>query len=244
MKQNWFSTIGKFINSNLMQLIRTAVILSLILVAAVGGNVWRMYASFGQVVTTEFELQKLAGEIVHLDEVLTMSARMAASTGSLEWEQRYVIFEPKLDQAIKRAIELAPEAYANQPAATDEANIKLVNMEHKSFDLVRQGKQQEALELLFSPEYERQKQIYAEGINQTIAALETRIESNLNYYRRNLFMSGLFSLLSFPILLLAWSTILRLINWYVRQKKQAEITLRAAKLQLEKNNKSLETIKK
>ena len=240
MKQNWFSTIGKFINSNLMQLIRTAVILSLILVAAVGGNVWRMYASFGQVVTTEFELQKLAGEIVHLDEVLTMSARMAASTGSLEWEQRYVIFEPKLDQAIKRAIELAPEAYANQPAATDEANIKLVNMEHKSFDLVRQGKQQEALELLFSPEYERQKQIYAEGINQTIAALETRIESNLNYYRRNLFMSGLFSLLSFPILLLAWSTILRLINWYVRQKKQAEITLRAAKLQLEKNNKSLE----
>ena len=240
MKQNWFSTIGKFINSNLMQLIRTAVILSLILVAAVGGNVWRMYASFGQVVTTEFELQKLAGEIVHLDEVLTMSARMAASTGSLEWEQRYVIFEPKLDQAIKRAIELAPEAYANQPAATDEANIKLVNMEHKSFDLVRQGKQAEALELLFSPEYQLQKQIYAIGINKTIAALETRINFNLDYYRRNLLMSGLFSLLSVPILLLAWSTILRLINWYVRQKKQAEITLRSAKLQLEKNNKTLE----
>ena len=240
MKQNWFSTIGKFINSNLMQLIRTAVILSLILVAAVGGNVWRMYASFGQVVTTEFELQKLAGKIVHLDEVLTMSARMAASTGSLEWEQRYVIFEPKLDQAIKRAIELAPEAYANQPAATDEANIKLVNMEHKSFDLVRQGKQAEALELLFSPEYQLQKQIYAMGINKTIAALETRINFNLDYYRRNLLMSGLFSLLSVPILLLAWSTILRLINWYVRQKKQAEITLRSAKLQLEKNNKTLE----
>ena len=240
MKQNWFSTIGKFINSNLMQLIRTAVILSLILVAAVGGNVWRMYASFGQVVTTEFELQKLAGKIVHLDEVLTMSARMAASTGSLEWEQRYVIFEPKLDQAIKRAIELAPEAYANQPAATDEANIKLVNMEHKSFDLVRQGKQAEALELLFSPEYQLQKQIYAIGINKTIAALETRINFNLDYYRRNLLMSGLFSLLSVPILLLAWSTILRLINWYVRQKKQAEITLRSAKLQLEKNNKTLE----
>lgn len=239
MKRN-STFIGWFISSNLMPLITGAVILSLILVASVGWNVWRMYGDFTKVVTTEFELQKLAGKIVHLDEVLTMSARMAASTGSLEWEQRYVIFEPKLDQAIKRAIELAPEAYANQPAATDEANIKLVNMEHKSFDLVRQGKQQEALELLFSPEYERQKQIYAEGINQTIAALETRIESNLNYYRRNLFMSGLFSLLSVPILLLAWSTILRLINWYVRQKKQAEITLRAAKLQLEKNNKSLE----
>ena len=65
----------------------------------------------------------MAGEIVHLDEVLTMSARMAASTGSLKWEQRYGIFEPKLDKAIKRAIELAPEAYANHPAATDAATL-------------------------------------------------------------------------------------------------------------------------
>ena len=107
-------------------------------------------------------------------------------------------------------------------------------MEHKSFDLVRQGKQEEALELLFSPEYELQKQIYAIGINKTIAALETRIDFNLDYYRRNLFMSGLFSLLSFPILLLAWSTILRFNKLVCTSKKQAEITLRGAKLQLEK----------
>jgi hypothetical protein len=42
-------------------------------------------------------LQQLSDEIIYLDEVLTMSARMAASTGNLEWENRYRTFEPKLD---------------------------------------------------------------------------------------------------------------------------------------------------
>lgn len=239
MKRN-STFIGWFISSNLMPLITGAVILSLILVASVGWNVWRMYGDFTKVVTTEFELQKLAGEIVHLDEVLTMSARMAATTGDLEWEERYRRFEPKLDKAIKQAIKLAPETYANQPAATDAANIKLVKMENEAFDLVRQGKQAEAIEVLFSQEYKLQKQIYAIGINETIRDLETRVQSNLEYYRKSLFRSSLLSLLIFPILLLAWVAVLRLINWYIRQRRRAEQSLKAATLELEETNRTLE----
>src|SRR5216110_3264690 len=41
--------------------------------------------------------EELQGTIIHLDEVLTMSARMAAATGDQQWEARYRKFEPQLD---------------------------------------------------------------------------------------------------------------------------------------------------
>ncbi len=112
-------------------------------------------------------IAQLQGRIVHLDEVLTMSARMAAQTGDLSWEERYRRFEPKLDEAIKEAEALAPEAYSGEGAAqTNAANIALVAMEDRAFDLVRQGRMGEAQAVLLSDEYEEQKRIYAQGMTR------------------------------------------------------------------------------
>ena len=72
---------------------------------------WKIYDSYTithAVGKRGFHLQELQGVIIHLDEVLTMSARMAAATGDLQWEQRYRTFEPQLESAIKQAIEFAP----------------------------------------------------------------------------------------------------------------------------------------
>lgn len=42
-----------------------------------------------EIQTRHLRLQELRGSIIHLDEVLTMSARMAAATGDPRWEKRY-----------------------------------------------------------------------------------------------------------------------------------------------------------
>ena len=89
-----------------MLVIGVAIIISMMLIASVGWNVWNMHSDFKTVVSTEFQLQSLSGKIIHLDEVLTMSARVAASTGDLEWEKRYKKFEPELDAAIKKSFKL------------------------------------------------------------------------------------------------------------------------------------------
>jgi serine phosphatase RsbU (regulator of sigma subunit) len=232
--------LPKLIASNLMMVITIAVVISMMLVTSVGLNVWKMSNSFGSVVATEFQLQRLSSEIIYLDEVLTMSARMAASTGDLQWEQRYNKFEPELDNAIKKVIKLAPEAFAGNTSETDVANTKLVEMEKKSFDLARQGKLKESLELLFSQEYNLQKKIYADGIGKTTTAISTRVESNLGDYRLSLFWSSLFSIISVPVLIAAWVAVLTLVRWYIGQRKQAEMALQYTKNQLEQVNGTLE----
>src|SRR5438034_9910859 len=68
---------------------------------------WNTYNSY-QVTRTireqHFRIQELEGVIKHLDEVLTMSARMAVATGDRAWEERYRHFEPVLDDPIKEVI--------------------------------------------------------------------------------------------------------------------------------------------
>src|SRR6185295_6304582 len=104
-------------------------------------------------------------------------ARMCAQTGDTRWESRYKLFEPKLDEAIKESVRLAPEAYENEAAsATDAANTALVDMETRAFALVQEGRRAAATALLFSPAYEEQKRIYAAGMATALGAIHHRSE--------------------------------------------------------------------
>ena len=224
--------LNKLSRSHLNTVMAIAIAVSLGIFAIVTWNIWQMYGNFRTIIITEFELQKLTGNIVYLDEVLTMSARLAATTGNLKWEERYRKFEPELDAIINRTIQLAPTAYETGAMQTNEANLKLVEMEEKAFDLVRKGRRNEALELLFSQEYERQKILYSTGINATISAIENEIEFELNKFQNRFLFSGLFSTISLGLLALAWVGIIRFIRQYISEQKKAKKSLNRAKNQL------------
>src|SRR5271167_2314739 len=55
------------------------------------------------------QIEQLRGQIIHFDEIMTMSARMAAATGDIKWESRYREYEPKLTAAIQHAMVVSPE---------------------------------------------------------------------------------------------------------------------------------------
>ncbi|MEC8424633.1 MAG: hypothetical protein VX000_12705, partial [Myxococcota bacterium] len=110
-------------------------------------------------------LVELRGEIAHLDEVLTMSTRMAAASGELSWERRYLAFEPQLDAAISEAERLAPPEGGRAANITDAANQALIAMESQAFELVRSGDRQQAEAILNSDAYEHQKLVYSQGLD-------------------------------------------------------------------------------
>jgi PAS domain S-box-containing protein len=104
------------------------------------------------------------------DEVLTSSALLAASTGNVQWEKRYRIFEPKLDSAINKLSRMDPLHQTLK--ITDNANIRLVAMENSVFELVRERKLNEAVSIMTGSEYARQKAIYSEGLSTFIKLYE------------------------------------------------------------------------
>src|ERR1700736_2927387 len=130
-------------------------------------------------------IEELRGVIVHLGELLTMSARMAAATGDLQWEKRSRQFEPQLDAAIKEITKIGTGPFDVKAATkTKAANIELVKMENRAFASVRAGLKEEAQTALSSPEYETQKQIYAEEITSFVDQIRREFDESLRAAKR------------------------------------------------------------
>ena len=186
-------------------------------------------------------IEELRGIIVHLDEVLTASARMAAATGDLQWEARYRRFEPQLDAAIKEATKMGTgPSDLKAVTKTDEANLKLVEMENRAFALVRAGHKEEAQAVLFNPEYETQKEIYAEGITSLVKQLRREFDQSLQDDQRSDWLVIVAAMVSGGITLVAWFGAARgMRRWRAKlfgslyHRAEAEKNLRKAHADLE-----------
>jgi len=146
---------------------------------------WYSYAKFMYTDRQYHRAIELDGIITHLDEVLTMSAQMAAATNDLSWEERYRNFKPKLDAAIKEAtlLDLKLPLVARPIVQTDAANIKLVAMENEAFDLIHNGNHQAALTLLQNQEYKKQKDVYRQTMRHRISALREHAKGSADVHR-------------------------------------------------------------
>jgi methyl-accepting chemotaxis protein PixJ len=215
----------QFVRSNLIGSISATVFGSLMLTGVSTWNTWNIYQSFRSTVNQQFQLEKRSGEIVHLDEVLTMSARMAASTGDLKWEERYNQYVPKLDEAIKETLTNVTADIRAEAGKTDEANKKLVDMETQSFNLVRKGQSKAALQLLLGSQYNAQKQVYAAGNQQVLNRIDQLIQQKLQSYQQQLFSSMAFAAVTLPILLGVWILVLSAVRDYIGDRQRSQQAL-------------------
>ncbi len=131
------------------KLVGVSAVLTLAVLAWLSWFVYDEYQIVQDTNTRIVGLERIRGDIVHLDEVLTMSASMAAATGEVAWIERYRSFEPKLDAAIKQAIDIAQRLDITDAIRdSDAANYELVKMENQAFALVRARKFEEARAIL------------------------------------------------------------------------------------------------
>ena len=203
-------------------------------------NIWNIYRGFRSTVAKQFQLEKSSAEIVHLDEVLTMSARMAASTGDPKWEARYSQYVPQLDADIKAVLQDVPASKQSNPKQTNAANQKLVDMETQAFNLVRQRKAPQALSLLLGNDYQAQKTVYSSGIQGTFNTVKQNVESQLSAYRQNLLWSVVFAIGSALLLALSWAVVLLAVKGYIRDRQESQTALLSSQENLLQVNQALE----
>lgn len=232
--------VRQFVRDNLIGSITVTIIGSLMLTGYSTWNTWNIYRSFRSTVNQQFQLEKLSGKIVHLDEVLTMSARMAASTGDLKWEQRYNQYVPELDATIKTTLANVTADIRTQASKTDVANQKLIALETQAFNLVRQRRAKAALQLLLGPEYNTQKQIYAAGNQQVLNSIEQLIQQQLASYQQQLFSSMAFAAITLPVLLGIWILVLSAVRDYIRERQRSQYALQSSQEALLRLNQELQ----
>ena len=155
--------------SKLIKADQFVVIIFLLILSGVGWLGWQVYSSYqmaGRVIDRDLRMMSLRGEIVRLDEMLTWLVRAAAQTGDYKYVDRYDELLQVLDDSIGEAMNLSPPNVREVVGQkTNAANDKLVEMEKRSFALVKDGNLADAKSIVFGQEYEEQKRIYAEGMN-------------------------------------------------------------------------------
>jgi len=163
--------------------------------------------------------EKLAGQIIYLNEVLTSSARLAASTGDARWEKRYLRHVPILDAVISGAIDTVGATEASSGIIQAEAaNQKLFVLEEEAFELVHQERNEEALALLYSDVYELQKALYSDGMRVLMTTLESRLSDNNTTARRNVNSSLIAAMSALVGVILLWFLLARILY-----RQQAEL---------------------
>lgn len=203
--------------------------LTLLVVCLGMWNARSLTLDFGKLAKTEVRLERLAGTIAHLDDVLTMSARLSAVTAEPAWEKRYRTSEPELAAAIAETLALAPDqriVAAFQQTAI--ANDKLVEFEHEVFDRVRDGRPQEALALLDDPVYSRQKTVYAQGIARAVTLIHDRVDAQMRAHGDRASIILVVDGLAGILLLAGWLTVLRLVQKNASERAALVLDLQQA----------------
>src|SRR5579883_767807 len=194
---------------------------------------WGVYRDAGDV-AEQLHLTEKIGRIMRLDEVLTMSARLAAASGDFAYEQRYDKFDAELDELIKStAASLTRYRAEGFAAETDEANRRLVAMERRAFALAHEGANAAASALLASGEYMRWKEVYAEGMAKTGSALEGLQRRNQRHLHAHLATMAAASAGTSLVLLAIWAIALGAARRWVIGQVEVEAALQRARDGLE-----------
>jgi len=163
----------------------------LVLLAAVvlARPVWQGWKSYGSIRTLDTQLEHimgLEGSILYRDEVLTMSVKMAAATGDLQWATRYEEFGPRVKPSIQESWSISKDdATTTQGILSGFADDKLVKIEKDALHLIRQGKRDRAAALLQSPEYEEQKHLYSSGMKAFATNMRSALEERRDRHFKN-----------------------------------------------------------
>jgi|GEM_PF-6190696 len=194
-------------------------------------------------------------DIPFFDEVLTNSALLAATTGDAQWEKRYRLVEPKLDNDIKYLIRLDTLNNLHKMLKlTDNANVSLVAMENRVFELVRVRKLNEAVTIMTGSEYTRQKAFYSEGLTTFIKLHELETDKLLTQLSNTAKNSKWFFGLVILLLVIIWLPIERFLRksrvqmlqqnqeleLQVQARKESESALFESKKQIEKAQEQLQ----
>ena len=182
-----------------------ALLAVIVIMAGLAAMTWWLDARSQELSERHRQLAANIERIRYFDEALTMSARFAAASGDLSYRDRYDDLAPQLDAVIADTIALAanPSAEA-RIRSTDEANVRLIELETEAFELVEAGRGDEALIILAGPEYAGQKQQYSLGLEGAIAEIDNAARRDDEQDQAIRLLMPLLSVLGGVVIVVVW----------------------------------------
>jgi methyl-accepting chemotaxis protein PixJ len=220
--------VKQFLRSNLVLAIVTSIGLNLTLTATSNWSLWNTFQQLNITAEKQNKLENLSNTLIYLDEVLTMSANMFATTGNPIWEKRYNDSVPGIDKTTTELFKNIPPSFEDTYKKFNLSTKELIGMEDLAFKLVKENKLADAVKILESESYRQEKKIYTENLQAIISGIKS--DANLKIARKRIAVdwSIYLELFSLGLLLLTASGIVIAVRGYVHDRQLAQDALQAS----------------
>jgi signal transduction histidine kinase len=218
-----------------VKLLSAALLLTVLVLAALGVFISTAHDNVRRASARRAELELSWGEVVQLEQLVTMSAYVASATGDLWWEHRYRNVRHRLQGATQRAQALVPQPFLSQAASRrDVARGKMRKIEAQALALVRGRKAAEALVLLKGDEYKELKNAYTRGREQIAAQIQDELREARSVQVREARYEIVCASTVLPLLVLVWIVVVKMVRTYIDERKRSEQVLQSARDELER----------
>ncbi len=217
-----------------LRLFAAAFAISVLTVAISAMVSWELNSRLVDLETRQLQISEYVSQVKLFDEVLTMSARMAAVTGDSSYRQRYDRYDRELEALLirtKGAVGL--QDLRQFLEKTDAANLELVKIERRALALAAEGQQTEASALLAGNEYSRLKRVYADGLKSVVVRQRRRVETERRYLNLLTITFESLSGISIFVLLMTWHFAFRAAKRWGWERLRSEVRLHEARDNLE-----------
>jgi len=215
-------TSGSQFGSFTMKAITIALAITLVGFATTGVLIWKSYQGYKRTLSRDYRFQFLINSL-NSGPSMTSIAREAATKGKLDEEEVYRYLAADVNSAIEEIKKLAPDQQVRDTAEKlDAANTRLVEMENRAFDLVREGRYNEARLLVYGEEYKDNIDIFDECNYSLSEILKTKVEKEVASLRKLAFISFAVIAISIPVLIFVWIVTIGLVKKRLRERTRQE----------------------
>ena len=193
---------------------------------------------FGKTQSPLFLSLGLKDSLVYHREVLTTSVRMAALTGDIRWEKRFRNFEYQLAEIfeeIGEKVTFGKEILQQIKAA----NGDLVELENRAFSLIRRGQLKEARAVLFSSEFEAQRQSHIDWMEKFSQLLRENSKTKQAWAQKKLVFWVLIVLMILSVLFIAWLVVSKSFRNWQKALMKINLNLNQQTQELQRTNNHL-----
>ncbi|MFO7898162.1 MAG: ATP-binding protein [Planctomycetota bacterium] len=229
------SAVSRRVGPLPVKLLSVALVLTIAVLAGLGWFVSVAHRNFRRASTHQAQLELSWGRLVQAEELLEMSAYVAAATADPWWEGRYRVFQHSLASAEQDVRAVAPKLLLTRAGERrDTVTRELRELEARALEQVRRGDQDAALGLLNGERYRSRKKVYTRAKKQMSGQIQGMAKATARRQRREAKYGLVCAGVVLPLLVFIWLGVAKTVRVYIAERQRSERALEQAREELER----------
>ncbi|MCF8002305.1 MAG: GGDEF domain-containing protein [Halanaerobiales bacterium] len=202
---------------------KISVVVTFLVILLLIGNLFYSYYAINNFESKELTLQRISGRLLSHVQNLKLTTLIAAHTGDLTWENRYIEHKEKANNMLENISNLVNlREGLNDVENIRQSKNRIIEIENNTYQLISQGRKKEAVNLLKSWNYIKNHQELIKATEELTNLVDEHVQDNITFRKNIILLTFLILFILFLILIYVWYKSVK--TWYynIRKRKEKE----------------------